>query len=98
MRIKRGDSFLLALVARVDGVRQDLTNWEVRAAIGTCYGVVDEITVAFTNRAQGEFELSADTTEWPIGVLEFDIRYTTDVGQIVTTNSVKVDVVKSDTP
>ena len=98
MRIKRGDSFLLALVTRVDGARQDLTNWGVRAAIASCYGVINELTVTFTNRAQGEFELSADTTEWPIGVIEFDIRYTTDVGQIVTTNSVKVNVIKSDTP
>lgn len=100
MKIKRGDSFLLALVTSVDGVPQDLTNWEVRSSIATLNGFqeVADLTVTYTDRAAGEFTLSADTSAWPLGCLEFDVRYTTDSGQIVTTDSVIVKITKSDTP
>lgn len=94
MNIKRGDSFQIALVVKVGGVLQDLTDWEVRSSIGTPSRVVAELTVEFTDRAAGEFTLSAETDTWPIGSLNFDIKYTTDAGQILTTDPVPVFVKK----
>jgi hypothetical protein len=98
MEIKRGDSFLLALVVKVDGVAQDLTNWGVSAAISPGFGVVTPLTVSFTDRVNGAFELSAETSDWPIGWMSFDIRYTTDADQIVTTETVKAQVIQGITP
>jgi len=98
MNIKRGDSFLVALVVKVDGVPQDLTDWQVRASIGTPSRVIADLDVEFTDRAAGEFTLSAETATWPTGVLSFDIRYTTDAAQIITTDPVRVFVAKGVTP
>lgn len=98
MQITRGDSFLLALVAKVDGVAQDLTHWQVRSSIGSALGVIHELTVDYTNRASGEYTLSAQTSAWPIGDLKFDILYTTDAGQVVHTSPIQVTVVKGVTP
>jgi len=98
MQITRGDSFLLALIAKVDGVGQDLTDWEVRASLGKGGAVIDDLAVGFTDRANGEFTLSADTADWPVGVASFDIRYVTDTGQIATTDPVSVVVRKGVTP
>lgn len=94
MNIKRGDSFQIALVVKVDDVPQDLTDWQVRASIGTPSRVIAELAVEFTDRAAGEFTLSAETGTWPTGALSFDIRYTTDAEQILTTDPVRVFVAK----
>ena len=97
MQIKQGDTFLLALSVSVDGLPQDLTNWKVRSWLSSISGMVMEFTVDFTDRTAGEFNLEADTASWPIGWLGFDIRYTTDSEQIVTTKSIPVLVLRSDT-
>lgn len=94
MNIKRGDSFQVALVVKVGGVPQDLTEWQVRSSIGTPSRIIAELAVEFTDRAAGEFTLSADTATWPTGSLFFDVRYTTDAEQILTTDPVSVVVVK----
>lgn len=98
MQTTRGYSFLLALIAKVDGVGQDLTEWEVRASLGKGGAVIDEFTVGFTDRASGEYTLSADTSEWLVGVASFDIRYVTDTRQIATTGPVSVVVRNGVTP
>jgi hypothetical protein len=94
MQITRGDSFLLALIAKVDGVAQDLTNWQVRSSIGSALGVIHDLAVGYTDRVAGAYTLSAETAGWPIGDLKFDILYTTDVGQVVHTSPIQVTVVK----
>lgn len=98
MNIKRGDSFLLALIVKVDGVAQDLTNWQVRSSIENSAGFVAQLLVEFTDKSAGAFTLSADTSDWPTGTFKFDIRYVTDAGQVVTTESVQVFVSKGVTP
>lgn len=95
MEIKIGDTFLLALVVKVDGEFQDLTNWEVRAGAMTRFGIRHPFEVEFTDRANGALILKADTTEWVADTLSWDIRYTTDAGQVVTTKSVPLHVVQS---
>ncbi|MDT9673831.1 hypothetical protein F6R97_04070 [Pseudomonas sp. JV414] len=94
MNIKRGDSFQVALVVKVSGVPQNLTDWQVRASIGTSSRFIAELAVEFTDRVAGEFTLSAETATWPTGALSFDIRYTTDAEQILTTDPVRVFVAK----
>lgn len=98
MDIVRGDSFILALSVKVDGLAQDLTNWQIRSSIASTFAIVSDLTVTYTDRAGGKYDLTADTTSWPLGPLSFDIRYTTDAGQVVTTSKVPINVVLSDTP
>ncbi len=81
-------------MVKVSGVPQDLTDWQVRASIGTSSRFIAELAVEFTDRAAGEFTLSAETATWPTGALSFDIRYTTDAEQILTTDPVRVFVAK----
>jgi len=97
MQITRGDSFLLGLVVKVDGARQDLTHWQIRSSIGKG-SFLRELSVNFTDRSAGEFTLSAATSGWPLGTLALDVKYTTDVDQIITTNAVQILVVKGVTP
>lgn len=94
MNIKRGDSFMLALVVKVDGVIQDLTNWQIRSSIENSAGFAAPLTVEITDRAAGAFKLTADTADWPTGSMMFDVRYVTDAGQVITTDSVAVSVTK----
>lgn len=98
MKIKIGDTFLLALVVRVDGLIQDLTNWQVRSCALTPFGERYPFEIEFTDRVNGAFNLMADTSSWNPGNLNFDIRYTTDSGQVITTKSVLLRVMQSDTP
>jgi hypothetical protein len=97
MKIIKGDSFLLALVAKVDGVPQDLTGWDVRSSIQLGQ-TLKLLTVDVTDMAAGEYLLSADTSDWPTGVHKFDIRYTTDAGQVLTTEAISVQVARGVTP
>ncbi len=96
MEIKIGDTFMLALIARVDGEVQDLTNWQIRAGASNRFGTRHPFEVEFTDRPNGAFTLSADTSGWLPGNLSFDIRYTTDSGQVVTTKSIPFLAVMSD--
>lgn len=96
MEIKLGDTFLLALVVKVDGAVQDLTGWSIRAGASNRFGVRHPFEVEFTDRPNGAFTLSADTSGWLAGNLSFDIRYTTDSGQVVTTKSVPFLAIASD--
>lgn len=97
MNIVRGDTFELALVVDVDGTPADIMNWGITSAMATAFGQVAELTVTKTAPLVGEFSLSAETGEWPLGCCSFDVRYVTDAGQVVTTAKTEVHVTKADT-
>lgn len=101
MIFKQGDTFLLSLAVTVDGVAQDCTLWEVQSKIDEHKNPqadpVADLVVTWLDRAAGLFTLSADTSTWPIGNLFFDIQYTTDSAQIITTDSVLVQIIHGET-
>jgi hypothetical protein len=99
MQVYRGDSFMLPLQVFVDGQAQDCTDWEVKASYGTLtQGTLGNFQVEWQDRATGSFFLKANTKTWPLGNLEFDVTYVTDVGQEITTQPIKFEVLKRYTP
>lgn len=102
IRIKRGDTFILALRAMVDGEPQDLTHWKIRSSVGNVDGKIADLKVNVLPQdvpeTKGQYVLHGNTNNWVLGELEFDIRYTTASDQVVTTNSAKLLLVKSVTP
>ena len=103
MKIKRGDDFILALQVTVAGVVQDITGWVIEAKVaqrvnvpnvpaGFTWKKVTDLLVNDLEPLIGQYVLSANTATWPEGALYYDIRYTTDVGQKVTTESIRIDV------
>lgn len=98
MQINRGDSFMLPLQVFVDGAAQDCTGWQVFASYGTDTKTLGNFEVVWQQRATGEFFLKADTDTWPLGSLSLDITYVTDVGQEITTQRVRFEVLRRLTP
>lgn len=101
IKIKRGDTFILALKVKVDGVAQDLTHWRVKSSVGTIDGKIADLKVDFlpqTGDTVGQFVLHGETKTWPPGELAFDIRYTTDSDQVVTSETGKILLSRSVTP
>lgn len=98
VQIKRGDTFLVEGVVTTDGVAQDLTGWSVRCHVRRGSTLVQDLEVQWTNRAAGVYRLHcADTTAWPVGVLTSDIEYTTQSGQIASTETFEIEVIKDET-
>lgn len=97
MEIKRGSTFLIRFVVKVDGVVQDLTNWQITSGAKSRLGTRYPFTVTYPDRANGVFEIEADTSEWIIGPTSYDIRYVTDSGQKVISPSTLFDVTENDT-
>lgn len=98
MQINRGDSFMLPLQVFVDGVAQDCTSWQVHASYGTDTRTLGNFEIVWQDRAAGEYFLKADTDAWPLGTMSLDITYVTDVGQEITTQRVKFEVLRRLTP
>ena len=97
MEIKRGSTFFISFVVKVDGVVQDLTNWDITSGAKSRFGVKHPFNVTFPDRANGVFELEGDTTSWIPGPFSYDIVYVTDSAQKVISPSVPFDLVESDT-
>lgn len=97
MNIVRGDTFELVIVVKVDDVPADITDWGITSSLATPFGEIADFIITKTAPLVGEFNMSADTTDWPLGDCSFDIRYVTDAGQIVTTAKTEICVKKSDT-
>lgn len=92
MDVIRGDAFTYAFAVEVDGAPQDLTNWQVTAAVFVPFTRSFAIEIDWIDRAAGTFSINPDTSTWPFGAMQFAIRYTTDAGDPFTTNFQPVNV------
>ncbi len=96
LTFKRGDTFLLEGVVTDDGVAVDITNWTIQSQLrDRNHKLIFDLVVEKTNALQGRYLLKAaatDTDDWPTGLLDLNVQYTTDVNQVVSTKTVKVDV------
>lgn len=93
--LKRGDTFLLEATAQMDGAPQDLTGWAIRSQVRNGANLVEELDVAHTDRQAGRYRLACPasaTQEWPTKPLDCDIEYTSPSGQVVSTETFKIDV------
>lgn len=77
--IKRGDSFLMACVYKVDSVAADVTNYTIRSQVrDSSNELIEELVVTKADQSTdpGKFVLSAGIIdEWPIDLLRCDIEF-----------------------
>lgn len=90
---KRGDSFLRTGTVLINGKPTDITGWAIASQVRFGTKLVETLQVTVTDAEKGEYRLaSPGTTErWPLGALAFDIKYTTDTGQVIRTDTVAID-------
>ena len=96
MSIKIGDSFSFTGTAEImdqAGASLDMTGWTVTAA-----GKIGSVDIAFTcvlvDGPKQTFSIVSDTSQWPVGVLQFDVRFTTPAGESKTTDPVSMSVAR----
>lgn len=92
IKFKRGNSFILACQYKGGPI----TGWTIKSQLRKNGELVAELTVTIVNDATGDFKLeySGDTLIWPASSLSCDIRYTTDTGQVISTETFLIEVVK----
>ena len=97
MQFKRGDTFVLAATYRDDaGNPANLAGYTVRAQVRHGRRLVDELSFAATDLAQGSFTMSASaaqTAAWPIGEVACDIRYQSPDGVVTSSEVFRITVV-----
>ena len=83
IQVKQGGALTLRHEVKLDGVAVDLTGWTFASQIQFNDEVVGSFTITPTDLANGIITLSvADTSEWPLGTLIFDVKYTTDTAVV----------------
>lgn len=95
---KRGDTFLLSCAYTVDGVPASLP-LNVRAQVRDRAGsLIAELDVLRVDEAQGKYTLGfADTSTWPVDVLQSDIQYTDGSGNVASTDTFLVNLQRDET-
>ena len=97
---KRGDTFVVAgtITATVGGVAvTNLTSWTGASQLrdATTDALIATLEFTWLNAATGQARLRcADTTAWPITLANLDIQLTTPAGDIVSTPTAALSIVK----
>lgn len=92
---KRGDTFILSCV-----VATDITGWTIASQIRDGDTLIADLTFALlsTSAESSTYTLTYSvTTAWPLHDLNCDIQYTTAAGQIISTETFTIGVVKDTT-
>jgi len=96
IRFKRGDTFTLSCVYKVDNVPSDVTNVQIKSQVrNRRYELIQELTVVKSGDV-GEFSLSAssaDTTIWPVKILYCDVQFTVD-GIVRSSQTFEINVIE----
>lgn len=96
---KRGDSFLVNATYFADGTNAtDLTEYTITSQVRDMQGeLISDILVtkagSQSTTGKGNFTLSADTSDWPVSTLVWDIQYQID-STIQSTETIKIKVVQ----
>lgn len=89
---KRGDTFILEAT-----VNDDITGWNIKSQVRQGTHLVADliVTVLSATPTSSVYSLFLeDTTDWPVDRLMCDIQYTTDEGQIISTETFTIEVQK----
>ena len=89
--IKRGDTLFLQCSVASNSLPQSLQNWQIKSTVKYGPRQVSNLTVTKTSDS---FTLQGSTTNWPVGVLQCDIQYTTDAGVVISTETFNITVVQ----
>ena len=92
--VKRGDTLELQCTAQDRGVPIDLTGWQIDSHVRGPQGrLVHTFVATITAPTDGQYLLaSAPTTDWPLGGLTMDIRYTDSLGNVSHTETLPLQV------
>ncbi len=93
IKFKRGDTFLFRGTVTVGGVAQNISAWTITSHIRSGQVLVAAPTIVKTNPSVGVYTLevlATATTLWPAKSLVWDIQYTTDSSQVVSTETVEI--------
>lgn len=94
--IKRGGDFELNCALVHNGVAVPITGWQVDCWLRTKDGkLVQRLTFDLVNAETGQYRLSAAPVQssiWPLGELDGDIRYLDGAGRVMHTATFTVDV------
>jgi len=91
---KRGDTFAPTMSYQTDqGVPASLVGYEVTSQVRNGrFGIVETLVVEVTNAAGGLFTIEpVDTSDWPLGVVQWDIRYDLN-GNVMHTETVDIRI------
>jgi len=98
IRHKQGDTFDFSGVATDgDGDAFDFTGWaglsQVRKTDGT---LIEQLTFTWLDASTGLLQVKSvdDTQAWPVGKSFFDIQFTTAAGEVISTPTVTVEIIK----
>lgn len=98
-RFKRGDTFILSgPITVTDGgeALTDLTGFTGRSQLRELKGpLIAELVFSWLDAEQCLCQLSAsNTAAWPVGLAEFDIELTSPAGQVMSTRTACIEIVK----
>ena len=98
IKFKRGDTFRIgaAVAEGTPSAPKDLTGFGVRASLKDRTTLVADLTVDWTDRTGGTFDLVAEATAtaaWPTKTLLCDIEYTDPDGTVLSTETFEVSVI-----
>lgn len=97
---KRGDTFIVNGVYKVDGIPVDVTDIIIESSLKLPCSGADTEELQVTKQDQmaqtGEFKLTQivdDSSEWPLGTINGDITFTYTDGTRISTQDFSVPVV-----
>lgn len=93
---KRGDTMLLTVTYKVDGVAADISTIDIASQVRTLNGSLIATMVVDKLETTGQFTLTPDvqdTSTWPLGNLLCDIEFTQS-GNIRSTETFGIIVVE----
>ena len=95
---KRGDTFELNSTLENEGVPVDITNFTITSQVRQSDDtLVQALTVSVTDAVAGEFTISATAAEtevWEPGKLECDIEFVEPSGEVNSTETFAINVIK----
>lgn len=96
LNLKRGDTLLIEAALANNGQPVNITGWSIRSQIRRNNQLVDDLVVTVTDALMGKYTIasSGSTENWPVAQLRTDIEYTTDTGQIVSTETYYINCVE----
>ncbi len=100
---KVGDTFKLSgqLVSdQVANTPVNITGYTIRSQLRNDAALIQSMTVSITDAVNGRYTVSAtpvQTAAWPVGNARMDIEFTTNAGDVMSSDTIKVVIKQSET-
>jgi hypothetical protein len=94
---KRGDTFRISVAVTEDDKTTpvDITGWTIRSHVRNGSVLIAELEYSAIDEANGQYQLLCeDTTDWPRATIESDIEYIDLLGDVRSTATYQIEVIK----